>query len=112
MAQIYQMVKRFSENKIILAHWGGGILFYHILKKEVRAVLKNVYYDTAASPFLYDTEVYPLAVRLAGLEKILFGSDYPLIPPSRYKKEFELAGLAQHEINSISGLNAAKLLNL
>ena len=112
LAQIYHMAKKFGENKIVLAHWGGGIFFYHLLKKEVRAVLKNVYYDTAASPFLYDIRIYPLAIRLAGLEKILFGSDYPLIPTARYRKEFEQAGLTQHEINSISGLNAARLLNI
>lgn len=112
LAQIYRMVKKFNGNKIVLAHWGGGILFFHLLKKEVRTVLKNVYYDIAASPFLYDIEIYPIAIRLAGLNKILLGSDFPLIRPARYRSELEQAGLTQHEIDCISGLNAAKLLNL
>ena len=112
LAQIYQMVKKFNGNKIVLAHWGGGILFFHLLKKEVRTVLKNVYYDIAASPFLYDFEIYPIAIRLAGLNKILLGSDFPLIRPARYRSELKQAGLTQHEIDCISGLNAAKLLNI
>ena len=112
LAQIYAMVKRFNKNKIVLAHWGGGIFFFCLLKKEVRSTLQNVYFDTAASPFLYDGAIYSIAIRLAGTEKILFGSDFPLIKPSRYMKELEQAGLSKQEITSISGLNAARLLKL
>ena len=112
LKQIYTMVTRFSENKIVLAHWGGGIFFFNLLKKEVKERLKNVYFDTAASPFLYHPEIYRYAVEIAGLDKILFGSDFPLLKPARYFKEFENAGLARAQIDAISGLNAAKLLKL
>ena len=112
LKQIYTLVTRFSENKIILAHWGGGIFFFNLLKKDVKESLKNVYFDTAASPFLYDPEIYRYAVEIAGLEKILFGSDFPLLKPARYFKELENAGLAKTQIDAISGLNAAKLLKL
>ena len=33
MVQIYSLVKRFPKNKIVLAHWGGGIFFFNLLKK-------------------------------------------------------------------------------
>ena len=89
LAQIYRMIKRFSQNKIVLAHWGGGIFFFNLLKKEVKEKLKNVYFDTAASPYLYDPDIYPVAVKLVGLNKILFGSDYPLLSPARYFSEME-----------------------
>ena len=112
LKQIYSLVTRFSENKIILAHWGGGIFFFNLLKKEVKERLKNVYFDTAASPFLYDPEIYRHAVEIAGVDKILFGSDFPLLKPARYFKEFENAGLTRAQIDAVSGLNAAKLLNL
>jgi len=110
LAQIYSLIRRFENNKIILAHWGGGLLFYSLMKKEVKAALKNVYFDTAASPFLYDPEIYPTAVRLVGLDKILFGSDYPLLPPARYFQEMQAAGLSKEQIKTVCGLNAAKLL--
>jgi len=110
LTQIYQLVKKFPDNKIVLAHWGGGLFFFNLLKKEVKETFKNVYFDTAASPFLYDLEIYPLAIKVIGLEKILFGSDYPLLPPARYFNEMEEAGLSENQIANICGLNAAKLL--
>jgi predicted TIM-barrel fold metal-dependent hydrolase len=113
LKQIYTLVSRFPENKIVLAHWGGGIFFFNLLKKEVKAHLKNVYYDTAASPFLYHPQIYRYAVEIAGADKILFGSDFPLLQPDRYFKELEeISGLSRTQVESICGKNAARLLNL
>jgi predicted TIM-barrel fold metal-dependent hydrolase len=113
LKQIYSLVTRFPENKIVLAHWGGGIFFFNLLIKEVKDHLKNVYFDTAASPFLYHPEIYRYAVEIAGADKILFGSDFPLLRPARYFKELEeTSGLSKAHIESICGKNAAKLLNL
>ncbi len=112
LAQIYSLARRFAANKIILAHWGGGIFFYSLLKKEVNQILENVYFDTAASPFLYRPEIYRLAIDLAGREKILFGSDHPLLSPQRYFGEMEKAGLSKDEKADLCGLNAARLFGL
>jgi len=112
LKQIYNLVTRFPENKIVLAHWGGGIFFFNLLKKDIKERLKNVYFDTAASPFLYDPAIYIYAVEIAGVDKILFGSDFPLLKPARYFKEFQNAGLTGEQIKAISGRNAEKLLNL
>ncbi len=112
LKQIYDLVKKFPENVIVLAHWGGGIFFFALLKKEVRASLKNVYFDTAASPFLYAPEIYRYAKDIVGLDKILFGSDFPLINPARYFRELDISGLSKAEIESICGLNAAQLFKL
>jgi len=111
-SQIYGLIQRFPHNKIVLAHWGGGIFFFNLVKKQVKAAFKNIYFDTAASPFLYDPQVYQTAVQIVGPEKILFGSDYPLITPARYFKEMEMAGLSQHDTRRICGQNAADLLKL
>jgi uncharacterized protein len=110
--QIYEVAKRFSENKLVLAHWGGGIFFYSLLKKEVKEVLKNVYYDTAASPYLYDHEIYSIACKLIGREKVLLGTDFPLLKPERYFKELDEAGVAGSSRAAICGANAKKLLKL
>jgi len=112
LAQIYQLIRTFPQNKIILAHWGGGLFFFALLKKELKNSLKNVYFDTAASPYLYDVAVYRLAIELVGVEKILFGSDFPLLSPTRYFDEMQAAGLSQQEMQQICGLNAAELFNL
>lgn len=112
LAQIYNLVRTYGENTIILAHWGGGLFFYNLLKKEVSDVLANVYFDTAASPFLYDPQIYRVAMELAGEQKILFGTDYPLIPPSRYYKEIEAAGISAAAREKLLGANAARVLSI
>ena len=112
LAQIYQLIDTFPQNNIILAHWGGGLFFYSLLKKEVKQRLNRVYFDTAASPYLYDPSVYRLAVELVGADKILFGSDFPLLMPARYFKEMKAAGLSQKEMAQICGGNAAALFDL
>ncbi len=112
LAQIYGLAKTYPDNKLILGHWGGGIFFYTLLKKEVRDVLKNVYYDTAASCFLYEPDIYRIAAALAGEDKILFGTDYPLIGPKRYYREIEASGLAAPAREKLMGGNAAALFSL
>ena len=110
--QIYSFLKANPSNRIILAHWGGGLLFYGLMKREVREVFKNVWFDTAASPFLYSPEVYRIAGEIIGFEKVIFGSDYPLLRPQRYFKEIESAGLTPEATKGITGLNGARLLRL
>ena len=110
LGQIYRLIKRFSETKIVLAHWGGGLFFYSLMKRDVKETMTNVFFDTAASPFLYDPAIYQIAVSLVGADKILFGSDYPLLPPARYFGEMREAGLTKPQIDKICGGNAKKLL--
>lgn len=69
--------------KILFAHLGGGLLFYELMP-EMKKGLKNVFYDTAALPFLYNTAIYNSAVSIGVMDKLLFGSDYPLLSPRRY----------------------------
>jgi predicted TIM-barrel fold metal-dependent hydrolase len=109
---IYALVQHFPKNKIVLAHWGGGIFFYHLMKKEVKEALHNTWFDTAASPYLYDREIYSIAKQIVGSDKILFGSDYPLLKPSRYFTEMKEAGLPREAMKKICGDNAAIMLKL
>ncbi len=112
LVEIYRLIQAFPENKIVLAHWGGGLFFFHLLKKEAKTALKNVYFDTAASPYLYDPKIYRTAADIITPEKILLGSDYPLLPPNRYFDEMRRSGLSSSEIRTISGMNAKQLLKL
>jgi predicted TIM-barrel fold metal-dependent hydrolase len=105
-------IERFIENaqgvRIVLAHWGGGLLFFEAMP-ELREKFRNVYYDTAASPFLYSEAIYQAALALGLGEKILFGSDFPLLPPSRYLSQME--ALSPLERDRILGGNAEQLLS-
>jgi predicted TIM-barrel fold metal-dependent hydrolase len=82
------------------------------MKKEVSQVLANVWLDTAAAPFLYRPRAYALAVELMGADKLLMGSDYPLLPVSRYRRELgaEEAGFSPDVMAGIMGDNALKVI--
>jgi predicted TIM-barrel fold metal-dependent hydrolase len=94
--------------KIILAHFGGGLLFYETMK-EIKESFRDVYYDTAAAPFLYDYRIYRVVKALDLCEKIIFGSDFPLLSPSRYLGDIEESGFSDEEKQLIMGGNARKL---
>jgi hypothetical protein len=112
LSQIYRMITTFPENRMVLAHWGGGIFFYHLMRKEVKAQFRNLYVDTAASPFLYDPQIYEIAAKILGADRILFGSDFPLLKPTRYFADMDLVNLNSRDREQLCGLNAAKLLGL
>jgi len=112
LAEIYRLLKAYPSNRIVLAHWGGGIFFYAFMKKAVKETLRNVWVDTAASPYLYTPDIYRIAVEAIGPDKIIFGSDYPLLTPQRYFKEMASAGLSPQSMERIKGVNAAELLRL
>lgn len=107
---LYQCLKQAPGVTWILAHWGGGLPFYGLCKKETPEVFRRVYFDTAASPYLYRPAIYRLAAELVGPEKILFGSDFPLLRASRYLKELEEAGLPGEWQPLILGQNLAGLM--
>ena len=109
--QIYALAQKFPDNRIILAHWGGGIFFYHIMKKQTKQALKNIWYDTAASPFLYEPKIYDIAAAAGLIDKILFGTDFPLLTPERYYMELEQTGLSTGEKAQVLGLNADLLFS-
>ncbi len=108
---LYQLLLRIPETEVILAHWGGGFFFYELMPEVARAA-QRVYYDTAASPFLYRPQVYSLAVQIVGSGRILWGSDFPLTSPARYFRELAETGLPSPIQGQILGENARQLLGL
>lgn len=111
LRSVYDFIRAFPGVRILLSHWGGGFFFYELMP-EVAKVAEMTWYDTAASPFLYDRRIYAVAVTIVGADRVLFGSDYPLIPPGRYIEEMEGSGLGQEERHKILGQNAKDLLRL
>ena len=109
--RLCRFIENFPENTIICAHWGGGLPFYALMP-EVSDLLRNVYFDMAASPLLYRPEVVPTAAGLIGPEKILFATDYPLIRHKRMLRQVTESGLEPAAQEAILGGNAARVLGL
>jgi predicted TIM-barrel fold metal-dependent hydrolase len=115
-----RLARRHPKATFIFAHW-GGLLPFLTLHPTVRQDLQNVYYDTAASPLLYDARVYRAVADAVGAERILFGSDYPLRVFPREQKEPDFtrpveevkkSGLTKRELALVLGGNARKVLGL
>ncbi len=85
--------------KVIFAHLGGGLPFFFSMP-EVK-MLTNVYYDTAAQPLLFNSGVYRVLRAAGALDRILFGSDYPLLGPERYVRDLQRSGLTGEEQDMI-----------
>ncbi|MCF6248551.1 MAG: amidohydrolase [Desulfobacula sp.] len=109
LEQIYRLAQTFPDNKIILAHWGGGIFLYNLMKKNAKSILKNIWYDTAASPFLYEADIYDAALSAGVIDKVLLGTDYPLLTPRRYYTDLDNSNLTQDQKSMILGENARHL---
>jgi predicted TIM-barrel fold metal-dependent hydrolase len=109
LEQINTLAKAFPHNKIILAHWGGGIFFYHVMKKQLKENLKNIWYDTAASVFLYDPQIYNMAIEAGVIDKVLFGTDFPLLTPKRYYEDMDRSSMTKAHKAKVLGENAFAL---
>lgn len=108
---IYPFLLRFPRLTVVCAHWGGGLPFYALMPEVARA-LENTYFDTAASPFLYRPQIYSQAIQLVGEEKVLFGSDFPLMPQGHPIAEIRSLSLPPHAEGLVLGGNARRLLGL
>ena len=108
---VYELIKSVPDAVIILSHWGGGMLFYELMP-EVHETLKNVHYDTAASPYLYRSEIYSTALKIIGAEKIIFGSDYPLLGVERYMNSIESEIISPEDRDKVFYGNAKRILKI
>ena len=108
---LYSLITAAEGVPLVCAHWGGGLPFYALMP-EMKQALNNVYFDSAASPYLYSPQIYNQVSRLVGADKILFGTDYPLLKPKRLLNEIDSLNLPLHEKELILSGNARKLLGI
>jgi len=107
---LYSFISSYPDLNIVCAHWGGGLPFYALMP-EVAEALTNVFFDTAASIFLYRPQIFPRVSDIVGSNKILFGTDYPLISQSPIIAQIRDSDLPEEDKNDILGRNAQKLLS-
>jgi len=108
---LYRFISHFPEVMVVGAHWGGGLPFYALMP-EVSQSLTNVWFDTAATTLLYQSQIFRLVAEMVGSDKILFGTDFPLLPQQGLIQEIRQLGLAPEVTEMILGRNAYRLLSL
>lgn len=109
--RLYAFIRNFPRNTIVCAHWGGGLPFYELMP-EVAEASSNVYYDTAASPLLYKADIFSAAEGLIGSDRVLFGTDFPLIRYPRLLRQVQDAPITDQARANILGRNARTLLGI
>ena len=106
---LWRFIRSFPDVTIVCAHWGGGLPFYTLMP-EVGESLSNVYFDSAASPFLYSASVFPTVAGLVGARRVLLGSDYPLLRARRLIDEARRTVASKEDLTAVLGGNADRLL--
>jgi predicted TIM-barrel fold metal-dependent hydrolase len=101
----------FPEVRFVMAHWGGGLPFYELMP-EVRALTRNVVYDSAASTYLYDFSIFPLLEQVAGPERLLYGSDFPVLAQGRFLQRVLESGLSDDAMPAVLANNARRVFRL
>lgn len=110
-ADLLALAQAFPALRIVAAHWGGGLPFYELMP-EVKAAAANIWYDSAASLFLYQPEIFARVAAICGPEKLLWASDYPLIAQPRMLDYARRSGLDDAALALALGGNAARLFGL
>lgn len=106
----YSFARNHPESVIVMAHWGAGLLWREGMKNAKEDLL-NVYYDTASAPLTYEASVFEAAFRLAP-QKILYGSNFPLLTLQDYKELINDTDMSGDDVDRMFFRNARDLLEL
>lgn len=118
LMKIIELVRAHAEVRFVLAHWGGLLPLFE-MNATVGRAMAGAFYDTAASPLIYGHGIVAAVTAVVGTERILFGSDYPILPKGEEGPTFEPflkvirdGGLAPDRAAAILGGNARRLYGL
>lgn len=111
LQDIVAFLTAFPDVRFIAAHWGGGLPFYALMP-EIQRIAAHVWYDTAATIYLYRKDIFPVVAKLVGAERILFASDYGLLSQRRVIDHIKRSGLSPEALEMVLGRNAQRLLRL
>jgi uncharacterized protein len=111
LPDIIAFLTAFPDVRFVAAHWGGGLPFYTLMP-EIQRITTRVWYDTAATIYLYRSAIFHIVAGIIGADRILFGSDYGLLSQRRVIDHITQSGLSSTAIAQILGGNAQQLLGL
>ena len=106
---IKNIVDNYPEAKLVIAHLGNG---WGVVTEQFINLARekpNVYLDTS---YVRMTNYIGKAIKIAGSEKIIFGSDGPLIPPEPEIEKIRVFNLDVEQEENIFFRNAVKILKI
>lgn len=109
--KLLAFLSAFPDQPAVLAHWGGGLPFFELMP-EIAQTTRSTWYDTAASTYLYRFEVFRSVLDVVGPERVLWGSDYPVLRQDRFLARTLAANLKPAEIEPLLRDNAARVYGI
>jgi predicted TIM-barrel fold metal-dependent hydrolase len=110
--KLLEFLRAFPHLRVVAAHWGGGLPFYELMP-EVERLCANVVYDCGASTYLYRPAIFRTVLDLVGAERVLFGSDFPVLKMDRFLQRVRAlhwADVAEHDL--VLGGNARRVFGI
>ncbi|MCR4883758.1 MAG: amidohydrolase family protein [Clostridiales bacterium] len=109
-SRIVPILKAFPRLKLVGAHFGGWSVWEDAVR-ELPAY-PNILVDTSSSLYWLKPERAREIIRIWGVERVLYGTDYPLWPQKQEIDALLALGLSPKEYERIFWKNAAELFGL
>lgn len=107
--RLANVLNRYLKLTVIAAHLGG---YSRWDEAEHYIIGRNCYIDTSSSLWALPPEKAVDIIRRHGVDRVLFGTDYPLVRHTEELKRFYTLGLTEEENSKILFENAKRLLKL
>ena len=110
--RLLRFLEAHPDLEVVLAHWGGGLPFYELMP-EVAIATRNVWYDSAASSYLYRPAVFRAVLDIVGAERVMWASDHPVLRMGTFLARTRRdASIRPDERELVMGENARKVYGL
>lgn len=107
--RLAHILDKFPKLVVIAAHLGG----YQMWDESIKHLIgRNLFLDTSSSLAFLNPEKAVEMIHSHGVEKILFGTDFPMWGHEEELQRFYALGLSENENKAILYDNAVKLLGL
>lgn len=104
------VLEKFKNLTVIGAHLGGWSVWDEAVEKL--SCYKNFYVDSSSSLYELSIEKATDIIRQYGVDRVLFGSDYPVFSPDIELSRFMALPLTDDERRKILSENVLKLYNI
>ncbi len=108
--RLLPIMEIYTDLTVVGAHLGCWSVWEEAAEKL--SCLPNLYVDCSSSLYFLDSEKAKRIVHSYGVDKVLFGTDYPMWDPNKEFERFFKLGLTEEENKKIFCENAKKLFDI
>lgn len=105
--RLVRIMDEFPDLVVVAPHFGG---YCHWESALDCLCGRNVYLDTSSSIPFGDADIFKKIIQKHGIDRILFGSDYPLETPANALQQLKSLGLDDAQIHQITWENGKRFL--